>query len=393
MTPSIDTVTSRKRAALALTSQPTLDSWQAAPDNRWVFRHIEETLPSAAISAIPAGGGSVSQVSAIPEALRSVPNLLERLDASCTDALLVERGGKVIAEWAADGFGVDRTHLLMSVSKSLCGILVGTLIDDGFIDPDATADAYVSELAGSAFGDATIQQLLDMTAAVNYSEEYTDPAAEVQAHDRSAGWRAPMPGDPENTYDFLARLTKSRGHGECFQYCSAVTDTLGWIVEAATSSRYADVLSERVWSKLGASRDARVSVDRGGCAIANGGISCTAQDLALVGRLMLGGGEIDGVRVVSSEWVAQTLAGGNPEHAAQSPTREIFPGLSYRNQWWSTGNERGNVYGVGIHGQYLWLDPITDTVIVKFSTLPAPVSLADTRAAADLFADIVAVLE
>ncbi|MGO3148078.1 MAG: serine hydrolase domain-containing protein [Leucobacter sp.] len=393
MSHSIDTVTSRQRAALGLTSQPTLDSWQTAPDNRWVFRHVEEHIPSAVISAIPASTDSATSESEMPEALRSVPNLLERLDASCTDALVVERGGEIIAEWAAGGFGLDRTHLLMSVSKSLCGILVGTLIDDGLIDQTATADSYVAELAGSAFGDATIQQLLDMTAAVNYSEEYTDPAAEVQAHDRAAGWRLPMPGDPANTFEFLARLTKSREHGECFQYCSAVTDTLGWIIEAATGSRYADVLSERFWSKLGASRDARVSVDRGGCAIANGGISCTARDLALVGRLMLGGGEINGVRVVSARWVGQTLAGGDPAHAAKSPTREVFPGLSYRNQWWSTGNERGNVYGVGIHGQYLWLDPITDTVIVKFSTLPAPVSLADTRAAAELFADIVTALE
>ncbi len=384
-TTRIDSVASRQRAVLGLTAQPTLDSWQEAPDNRWVFRHIEEHIPSALISATPK-----PQTEAKLGELAAVSNLQARLDASCTDALLVERGGQVVGEWYAEGFGAFQSHLLMSVSKSLCGIVVGTLIDDGLLDPHATADDYVTALAGSAFGDATVQQLLDMTVSVNYSEEYTDTAAEVQAHDRAAGWREPLTGDPANTFEFLTQLTRSGDHGESFQYCSAVTDTLGWIIESVTGERYAEVLSERLWSKLGAASDARVTVDRGGCSIANGGVSCTARDLARVGRLMLGGGSIDGQRVVSPEWIAQTLAGGNPSHAEFSPTREVFPGLSYRNQWWSTGNERGNVYGVGIHGQYLWLDPLTDTVIVKFSTLPAPVSLSDTRDATALFADIIA---
>lgn len=389
MTRQFDSVTSQQRAKLGISTQPTLDSWQMAPDNRWVFRHLEEHLPSAIVSSRPA---QAALAPGVPAALQTLPDFLARVDESSTDALLIERGGEVIAEWYADGFAADQTHLLMSVSKSLCGIVVGTLIDDGLLDPEATADRYVPALTGSAFGDATIQQLLDMTAAVDYSEEYTDPESEVQAHDRSAGWRESRTGDPANVFEFLAALSRSAEHGNRFQYSSAVTDALGWIVESVTGQRYAAALSERLWSKIGALHDAHISVDRGGCATANGGVACTARDLARVGRLMLEGGSIGETRIVSAEWVAQTLAGGNQEHAKESLSREIFPGLSYRNQWWSTGNERGNVYGVGIHGQYLWLDPLSDTVIVKFSSLPDPVSLENSRAATGLFADIIEVL-
>lgn len=385
--PELQTPVAAGRARLGIAGNPTLDSWQQAPDNRWVFRHVEELLPSAAVLSAPVGARRAQQGLG---PLAEVPRLTERLEGLCTDALLVERGGRVLGEWYADGFGPHRSHLLMSVSKSLCGILVGALLDEGLLDPAAEAARYVPRLAGSAYGDATIQQLLDMVAAADYSEDYTDPGSEVQAHDRAANWRTPRSGDPVDTFAFIAGLTRSREHGERFQYCSAVTDTLGWIVEAVTGRRYADELSDRLWSKLGADHDARVSVDRGGCALANGGVSCTARDLARVGRLMLDGGVVAGERVVSEAWVRQTLAGGDPALAEASANRVVFPNLSYRNQWWSTGNERGNVYAVGIHGQYVWLDPLTDTVIVKFSTLPDPVRTVDLRAHVELFADVLA---
>ncbi|KZE91550.1 serine hydrolase domain-containing protein [Microbacterium sp. TNHR37B] len=379
------TATAAARARLGVLAHPTLDSWQSAPDNRWVFRHVEELLPSAVVSRMSAGHAPIE-----PGVLRDVQGGSRRLEELYTDGILVERGGRVVGEWYAEGFGPDRTHLLMSVSKSLCGIVVGALADEGLIDLSRRAEVYVPVLAGSAYGDATVQQLMDMVAAADYSEDYTDPRAEVQAHDRAARWRTPHDDDADDTFAFLARLTRSRDHGLRFQYCSAVTDTLGWIIEVVTGQRYADVLSERLWSRLGAEHDARVSVDRGGCALANGGVSCTLRDLARVGRLMLGGGEIDGRRIVSEEWVRQTLAGGDPALAADSPNRAVFPEVSYRNQWWATGNERGNVYAIGIHGEYLWLDPLTDTLVAKFSTQPAPVGTASLRAHAELFADLVA---
>lgn len=383
------TVPSRRRELLGVTHSPTLDSWQSGPDNRWVFRNVEEMVPSARVShRAPAALNSASGL----RSLGAVPRLRERLEGSYCDALVVERGGEVIADFYAPGFEPEHTHLLMSVSKSLCAIVVGVLCDQGLIDPQRPADSYIPELAGSAYGDATVEQLLDMTAAADYSENYDDPASEVQLQDRAGGWRPSRPGDPEDTYRFLTSLSRSRPHGEVFQYCSASTDALGWLVEAVTNRRYAEVLSELLWGKLGAAQEARISIDRGGAAIANAGISCTARDLARVGRLMLNGGVIDGRRVVSEEWVAQTMAGGDPAKW-QSVKRDIHPDGSYRNQWWATGNERSNVYAVGIYGQYIWLDPAADTVIVKFSSEPTAVTLASAQLHSDLFIEIAEAVE
>lgn len=380
------TVPRSRRESVGVNTRPSLDNWQEPSASRWAFRNIEEVLPTASVSQVPVErrGHSVGFVG-----LGEIPGLKDLLDATSTDALVIARGAEILGEYYAPGFGPDDRHLLMSVSKSLCGIVVGTLIDDGLVKPDELASHYVPEFEGSAFGGATVRHLLDMTVAVAYSEEYTDPSSEVQAHDRSGGWRDSREGDPADVYEFLTGLRATGAHGLKFQYCSAVTDALAWLVESVTELRYAEALSERLWSRLGCEREARISVDRGGFAFANGGVSCTARDLSKVGRMMLDGGLAEGARVVSEAWVDETMAGSDPSLTVEAGKREVFPTFTYRNQWWSTGDDRGSVHAVGIHGQYLWLDPMTGTVIVKFSSEPDPVSFESSRKNVEIFSRIV----
>lgn len=348
--------------------QPTLDTWQEGPHNRWTFAHLGEMLPTAAITRrFPADAAAAT------DRLGSlaVPRLRHRLEESYTDAFLVLHRNKVIAEYYRPGFAPDDLHLVMSISKSMCGLVVGALVDSGDIIPSARVVDYVPELVGSAYDGPTVQHVLDMAIHLNYSEDYLDPSSEVQTHDRSAGWRTRRDGDPQDTYQFLTTL-KGDGTVGRFQYCSANTDVLAWIIERVTGLRYSEALSKYLWSKLDADRDATITVDSSGFGFANGGISCTARDLARVGRLMLDGGNGPAGRVVSEGWVRSVLAGGEHEAMADATFTGIHPHGSYTRQWWCTGNERGNVTGIGIYGQYLWIDPATDTVIVKLSTWPEP---------------------
>jgi len=357
----------------AAAGEPTLDSWQEAPHNRWAFARLGELLPTAAVSrrdpATPAE--PVVRLDALATRLT---DLEQRLEETCTDAFLVLRGSEVLAEYYRAGFAPDDRHLLMSVSKSLCGTVVGALIDEGRIDPAQPVTEYVPELAGSVYDGPSVLQVLDMQISIDYNEDYVDPASEVQTHDRSAGWRTRRDGDPADTYEFLTTLRGDGGTGE-FQYCSANTDVLAWIVERVTGLRYVEALSTYLWAKLDADRDATITVDQTGFGFANGGVSCTARDLARVGRMMLDGGVAPGGRVVSQGWVESVLAGGSREAMTDEGFTSAFPEGSYTRQWWCTGNERGNVSGIGIHGQNLWLDPRTDSVIVKLSSWPDP----DTR--------------
>lgn len=344
-----------------------LDTWQEPPQNRWAFSHLGEVVPSAVISRHPAPR---SEPFVRLDALVAVDGLERRLEETFTDAFLVLRGDDVVAEYRRAGVADDDRHLLMSVSKSLCGIIIGTLVDDGALDPALPIVDVIPELRGSVYDGPTVQHALDMTIRTEYSEDYVDPASEVQTHDRSSGWRTRRSGDPEDTRAFLASL---RGDGTLgiFQYCSAHTDLLAWVAERVTGRRYVDLLSERLWSKLEADHDATISVDSAGFGFANGGISCTARDLARVGRMVLDGGAAPGGRVVSQAWIDAILSGGDPA-AMTAEFPGGYPNGSYTRQWWCTGDEHGTISGIGIHGQNLWLDPLTDTVIVKLSTWPEP---------------------
>ncbi|HEU0182697.1 MAG TPA: serine hydrolase [Agromyces mariniharenae] len=371
-------------------SHPTLDTWQEAPHNRWAFAHLGEVVPTATIARRRrAASAATVHLGALEP---HVPDLRDRLESTFTDAFLVLRGDEVVAEYFRAGFAPDERHLLMSVSKSLCGLVVGALADAAALDPARPVTDYVPELAGSAYDGPTVQHVLDMAIGIDYREDYLDPTAEVQRHDRSAGWRTRLEGDPVDTADFLTTL---RGNGSMgtFQYCSANTDVLAWIVERVTGLRYGEALSELLWSKLDADRDATITIDRAGFGFANGGVSCTARDLARVGRVVLDGGVASGGRVVSEDWARAILAGGSPDAMPPSGFTEVFPRGSYTRQWWCTGNARGNVSGIGIHGQSLWLDPRTDAVVVKLSSWPEPDGPDLNRAQSELLLDVSEVLD
>ncbi len=343
----------------------TLDNWQEGPGNRWAFQHVDELVATAAVSR---GAGPVLELSDGGPLV--VPGLDDFLERSFTDGLIVMRGHEVVLERYLNGLTPSTRHLLQSVSKSMCSAVVGQYVATGALDVDQTVGHYLPELSGSAYGDATVQQTLDMTVAVQYDETYEDPRSEVQAHERAGGWRTPLDRDPDDTYTFLAGLRQSGDHGRVFQYCSANTDVLAWLVERVAQRPFVDVWSSDLWSRIGAEHDAYVTVDATGFPMANGGMCVTLRDLARFGRVVLSGGIGPGdTPVIPSEWVADIRRGGDPAAAVDS-MKDAHPHGSYRDQFWITGDEHGCFYGVGIFGQYVWMNPDTDVVVAKLSSLP-----------------------
>lgn len=371
----------------------TLANWQSAPFNRWAFQHVSEIVPSA---VVPRGPGpatvlDVAEGALDPGTVVTPWGLLDLdgwLAATYTDGLLVLHGHQVVLERYANGLTPDRRHLLMSVSKSLCGAVTSRFVDRGDVELAATVGHYVPELAHSAFGDATLRQMLDMTAAVEFNEDYHDPASHVQAQDRALNWRPQRPGDPTNSYDFLVGLEKDGLHGERWRYCSATTDALAWVLERVAGRRYADILTDELWSRLGAEQDALVTVDLAGYAVANGGVSTTLRDLARFGRLVLDGGR----DVLPPAWLDELRRGGDTGPARGTVLQLLHPEGSYRDHFWLTGDDHGSFYGVGIFGQYLWLDPVADVVIAKFSSQPMATDPAQSSAQFAGFRALVAAL-
>ena len=121
--------------------EPTLETWQDAPHNRWAFAHVAEFVPTAPIAhrqAAPRFGAAGAA-----ELAAALPGIDARLEQSYTDALVVVRRGEVVAEYYREGIDAHTPHLLMSVSKSICGLTVGTLVDDGLVELERRIDEYV----------------------------------------------------------------------------------------------------------------------------------------------------------------------------------------------------------------------------------------------------------
>jgi CubicO group peptidase (beta-lactamase class C family) len=212
-----------------------------------------------------------------------------------------------------------------------------------------------------------------MRTGVAFRETYTELDAEVRVMERSMGWRPAQPGDPAGAYPYLITLGQAGPHGGEFTYRSADSDMLGWVCERASGTRMADLISALIWQPMGAERDGEITCDPLGSAIHDGGVSATARDLARFGQLLMDDGMARGGSVIPAAWLAATRDPGSGVREAFAATDNelVLPGGWYRNQFWVLPGPGGPVLVcLGIHGQLVYTDRATRTVVVKMSSWP-----------------------
>lgn len=360
-------------------SDVTLENWQSAAQLHWTFQHVADFLPTAVISR---GTGPVAELPQAPTELSDIPvngtraTVGDVMAATATDGWIVTQRGSVLAEHYYSGMTADTPHLLMSVSKTLVSAVVGALADAGTLNVDTELTTYVPALAASGYAGATVRHLLDMRSGIAFSEDYLNPLAEVRLLEQAIGW-APrtVPELPTTMYDFLLTLRQKAPHGGPFEYRSCETDVLGWICEAAAGIRMPELMSQLLWSRLGARNDATIGVDSVGTGMFDGGINACLSDLVRFGSLFLSDGtSLTGQQVVSPAWIADTFAGGADSRAAfaASPDDNRMPGGMYRNQCWLPHPGADVLVCLGIHGQMIYVNRAAGIVAAKLSSWPLP---------------------
>ncbi|MCE3269741.1 MAG: beta-lactamase family protein [Ramlibacter sp.] len=348
------------------------------PNGRWGFHHLRELGPTAQVwrgdekTAAARENPQEMGALAFDDGKGGKTTLADWQRTTYTDGLLVLHKGAVVYQKHYSGMAAHQPHALFSMSKSFTGLLATMLIKEGQIDPGALVSKYLPELKESAWADATVQQTLDMTTAVAFREDFRDPASGIFQYLFAAGM-VPAPagyGGPKTIPEFLATVKKEGEHGAGFKYKTVDTEVMGWLLQRVTGKSYAALLSERIWSKIGAQDDAYVWVDPIGSQITSVGLSATLRDLGRLGETIRTQGRANGRQVIAPAVIAEIRKGGDADKF-KANGQAMRAGYSYHNQWWIPHDRDGTFEMKGLFGQHMHINPAAELVVIKLSTHPA----------------------
>jgi CubicO group peptidase (beta-lactamase class C family) len=301
---------------------------------------------------------------ALPVTLEKMPDQImykgtslefnEFLKQTDTNAFIVIRNGVMTYEWYKDGIVQSSQLPSYSVAKTMTSIMIGQLISQGKIkESDKFVDYFPKLKAGTSFDLVTIQQLLDMQAGVGVSDNYPSGPA---------GWGVAIAQMYASTdVDWFLNNNRKMAFepGTNSEYRSVDTMMLGMIIKKVTGMRIADYFSENVWQVVGAKYPATWNVDRiGGTEKTFCCFNASAIDYGRIGMLFLNGGYAGPNKVISNTWL-----------------KRMTTAVTTLDRDWGYGAQVWHPYpntslALGLHGQFIFINPATRTVIVKLSDNP-----------------------
>lgn len=317
-------------------------------------------MPFHAVEAKSPAGMNVTNDENMPDTIDwygTSTSWQEFLTTTNTNAFLVIRDGVVTHEWYRDGITEDQKLPSYSVAKSVVSILAGQLIAQGSLSESDPFIKYYPEYAtGGDFDKVTIGQLLDMRAGVAVADNYpTGPS----------GWGAPI-AQMYATTDMPNFVLNHREvywePGTQVEYRSIDTQLVGMVIQKITGQTLSDILTQKVWGPIGAEFDATWNVDHvGGFEKGFCCLNMAARDYAKLGLLMVNGGiatpagATQSTQVIPAAWLTR-----------------MGTSISTMEHNWGYGAFTWHPFEnvqmfLGLHGQFVFSDPASNTVIVKLS--------------------------
>jgi CubicO group peptidase (beta-lactamase class C family) len=317
-------------------------------------RTIQNAPPVFRLDELPAANPYASQIEAIARESGNGENLVDYLDASGTTAFLVIHDDKVLYERYFDGYEETSLQTSFSMAKSFASALVGIAIDEGHIKSvDEPITNYIPELLerDERFKEITIRDLLTMSSGIKYeeggdlpwSEEADDTKTYYSTDLRELALNCQIEGKP----------------GEYFEYNNYNPLLVGLILERATGMSVSRYTEEKLWKPVGMEADGSWSLDskKSGFEKMESGVNARARDFARFGMLFAKEGSWEGEQLISRGWV---------EESTRADT-STDPSRDYQYFWWvdTPGGETSHFSARGKYGQYIYVAPEKDLVIVR----------------------------
>ena len=319
---------------------------------RFPARTIHNAPPFSHFDKLPADNPYASQIEAVGG--DSSNGSLERyLQASGTTAFLVVHDDKLLYERYFNGYDQRSVNTSFSMAKSFASSLVGIAIDEGHIKSvEEPITNYLPELLkkDKRFKSITIRNLLTMSSGIKYEEGATLPWSE-QADDTKTYYSTDLRE--------LALNSQIEGKaGQYFEYNNYNPLLVGIILERATGMHVARYLQQKLWKPMGMEANGSWSLDskKDGFEKMESGVNARARDFARFGMLFAKEGKWRGKQLISRGWVEESTR----------PDTSMDPSQDYQYFWWvNTPNGKNHFSAQGNYGQYIYVAPEKDLVIVR----------------------------
>lgn len=264
--------------------------------------------------------------------------------------LLIARRGRLVAERYFRGSAGNRPHNLKSASKSVLSALAGLAIEQGLLkldQPIADVLPEAADLDDPRKRAITVRHLLTMTSGLE-STSFGNYGSWVASRNWvRAALARPLQAEP----------------GSRFAYSTGGTHLLSATLSRAAGRSSHDFAREHLFDPLGIRRSAWAR-DRQGVHMGGNNLSLLPRDMLKFGQLYLNRGRWNGEQVLPWQWVDEST---RPGLVGPRGRGRIYGGYGYL--WWLRGTrERGAYIASGYGGQYIYVAPAEDLVVVVISS-------------------------
>jgi hypothetical protein len=353
----------------------TPDNWLQAPFNRWGLQHLEQL---ARATTVDRGEDPQTLFGPLWLDLQKFQFVgpdgrLRKFDEAVAeqhvDALLLWHGGSLRLERYQNGQTARTRHAMLTATGAFTGLLAEMLIAEKRFDDMRLVTFYLPELKGSAWEKASVRETMDMEVGLDFREIYGDRWSDFSQLLYATGMAAPPDGMriAPSISEYLHSVRPQGEPGMDYQPASANVEVLGWVMHRVTGKSVAALFEERLHRLTGAERDAYFASDAAGMSSASAGLAITARDLLRLGVMLAQRGQYNGRQIVAPEVVARIEQGGERRHAI--PGNADAPFYSYKSHWHIHHPTRSYA-AWGIHGQYLFVAPEQQVVMVMQSSHP-----------------------